>query len=168
MGRPRAVSFADITSDAETQSRLSSVYDSVDQVDSWPGMLAEDHRSGALVGETMYRVLRDQFLRLRDGDRYWYESYLPREMIQLVERQTLDVIIRRNTDIGIELQANVFVWEPDCMADVNGDGTLTPSDFTAWIAAFNDHAFWGDQNRDGRWTPTDFTAWIHRYNIGCE
>ncbi len=168
MGRPRAVAFADITSDTTTQERLASVYHNVDQVDSWPGMLAEDHRSGALVGETMYRVLRDQFIRLRDGDRFWYQGYLPPPMVQLVEQQTLSVIIKRNTEIGDELQANVFLWEPDCMADVNGDGALTPADFSAWIAAYNDHAFWGDQNRDGRWTPTDFTAWIHRYNIGCE
>src|SRR5690606_25344527 len=26
---------------------------------------------------------------------------------------------------------------PDCPADTNGDGSLTPADFTAWIAAFN-------------------------------
>lgn len=168
MGRPRAVTFADITSDVATQARLASVYDNVDLVDSWPGMLAEDHKNGALVGETMYRVLRDQFIRLRDGDRFWYESYLPRHMVQLVEQQTLSVIIKRNTEIGDELQANVFIWEPDCMADVNGDGALTPTDFTAWVSAFNAKNYMGDQNRDGFWTPTDFTAWIHRYNVGCE
>lgn len=51
--------------------------------------------------------------------------------------------------------------------DVNGDGVLTPADFTAWIARFNGSAPGCDQNRDGSCTPADFAAWIQRYNTGC-
>jgi hypothetical protein len=54
-----------------------------------------------------------------------------------------------------------------CIADVNGDGQLTPTDFTAWIAAFNTGDSRADQNQDGQITPTDFTAWIANYNMGC-
>lgn len=57
--------------------------------------------------------------------------------------------------------------QPACAADVNGDGTLSPSDFTAWIAAFNSQAPECDQNADGSCTPADFTAWIASYNAGC-
>lgn len=28
-------------------------------------------------------------------------------------------------------------WHPDCMADVNNDGVLSPADSNAWIANFN-------------------------------
>ncbi|GAB5495075.1 MAG: hypothetical protein Phyf2KO_01550 [Phycisphaerales bacterium] len=55
----------------------------------------------------------------------------------------------------------------DCVADVNGDGALTPTDFTAWINAYNNADAGCDQNDDGSCTPTDFTAWITNYNNGC-
>ncbi len=54
-----------------------------------------------------------------------------------------------------------------CLADVNGDGMLTPTDFSAWIGAFNSNDPRADQNQDGQITPTDFTAWISNYNAGC-
>jgi len=56
---------------------------------------------------------------------------------------------------------------PDCPADTNNDGSLTPADFTAWIAAFNAMAPQCDQNGDGSCTPADFTAWIANFNAGC-
>ncbi len=49
-------------------------------------------------------------------------------------------------------------------ADTNGDGTTDPSDFNAWIAAFNAGILVCDQNNDGRCSPADFNAWILNYN----
>ena len=54
-----------------------------------------------------------------------------------------------------------------CPADTNGDGILSPADFTAWIAAFNAQSAACDQNGDSLCTPADFTAWIANYNAGC-
>ncbi len=54
-----------------------------------------------------------------------------------------------------------------CVADVNGDGSLTPSDFTAWIAAFNASSPGCDQNRDNLCNSADFSAWIANFNAGC-
>jgi hypothetical protein len=54
-----------------------------------------------------------------------------------------------------------------CLADVNGDGSVTPTDFTAWINAFNNSLPECDQNGDGSCTATDFTAWIANFNAGC-
>lgn len=109
LGLPRVRSFAEISSNPSVQAKLDSVYTSVDDVDAWVGGLAEDHVPGAMVGETFFTVLRDQFERLRDGDRFWYESYLPPDLLRLVRGQTLAQIIRRNTTIRGEIQDNVFV-----------------------------------------------------------
>ncbi len=56
---------------------------------------------------------------------------------------------------------------PVCPADTNGDGALSPADFTAWVAAFNAQAPECDQNDDGSCTPADFTAWLANFNAGC-
>jgi len=104
---PKA-SFAEVTSDAATAAALQSVYGDVNEIDAWVGALAEDHRPGAMVGELVRAVLRDQFTRVRDGDRFWYQNALTVPLQRFVERQTLARIIRRNTAVGDELQANVF------------------------------------------------------------
>jgi len=51
-------------------------------------------------------------------------------------------------------------------ADQNGDGMVTPADFTAWISAFNANDPIADVNQDGSVTPADFTAWISAFNQG--
>jgi hypothetical protein len=59
------------------------------------------------------------------------------------------------------------VCDSECLADVNGDGSVTPTDFTAWVNAFNNNLPTCDQNGDGACTPTDFTAWVANFNAGC-
>lgn len=101
-------SFAGITSDTTIQARLAEAYENVDQIDLWVGGLAEEKLDGALVGELMFRVFKQQFEALRDGDRFWYERNLSRREINQVENTTLADIIRRNTSIGSEISNDVF------------------------------------------------------------
>lgn len=54
-----------------------------------------------------------------------------------------------------------------CVADTNGDGSVTPADFSAWVAAFNSGADECDQNGDGVCSPADFSAWVSNFNAGC-
>ncbi len=64
----------------------------------------------------------------------------------------------------------VFEYTPNagqCPADTNGDGLVTPADFSAWITAFNTQSPACDQNADGLCTPADFSAWILNFNTGC-
>ncbi|MEM8954457.1 MAG: peroxidase family protein [Verrucomicrobiota bacterium] len=95
--------------DPAVSGALASVYASVEDVDAWVGLLAEPHVNGGMVGRTLAAVLSDQFERLRDGDRFWYESAMSSQMVSFINDQTLAVIIRRNTGIGEELSDNVFV-----------------------------------------------------------
>lgn len=108
-------SFADLSSKPEIQARLAGVYKSAEDVDLWVGGLAEDHVPGALVGETVRAIVKDQFERLRDGDRFWYEVYLPQNLLSQARSQSLAKIIRRNTSIGGEIQNNVFIASGNAM-----------------------------------------------------
>ncbi|GAB5497414.1 MAG: FG-GAP repeat protein [Phycisphaerales bacterium] len=81
------------------------------------------------------------------------------------------VIGARNEDsLGINAGAaylfDVACGDP-CAADANGDGALTPADFSAWVNAYNNHLSACDQNADGTCTSADFTAWIANFNAGC-
>jgi len=64
-------------------------------------------------------------------------------------------------------EANFGCPSPVCLPDTNGDGLVTPADFSAWIAAFNTQSPACDQNGDNACTPADFSAWIANYNAGC-
>lgn len=105
--------FADIGADPQISARLASAYANVDAVDAWTGLLAEPHARGAMVGPTLQRLIADQFIALRDGDRYWYRNWMPVELRSEIEATRLADIIRRNTDIGNEIADNVFLVRAD-------------------------------------------------------
>ena len=60
-----------------------------------------------------------------------------------------------------------YCVQANCLPDTNNDGTLSPADFSAWVAAFNAMSDACDQNSDGSCTPADFSAWVANYNAGC-
>ena len=103
--------FAEINGKPEIRKSLQAAYQDVNRVDMWIGGLAEKPVRGAIVGRTVGTILKDQFERLRDGDRFWYEIYLPRDLVKMVKKQTLGKIIQRNTNLGGSgvIQDNVFL-----------------------------------------------------------
>lgn len=116
-GLPRVRSFAEITSDPALQKTLKDLYGSVDKIDLWVGGLAEDHIPGASVGPTFARIISNQFARLRDGDRFWYQNVFSGQERQNLENTTLADVIRRNTNID-NLQANVFFFKTSISGQV--------------------------------------------------
>ncbi|MCA9262200.1 MAG: hypothetical protein KDA60_00065, partial [Planctomycetales bacterium] len=100
MGLSALNSFAEISSTPSVQSALANVYDSVDDIDVWVGGLAEDHVTGAMVGELFWTIIRDQFIRMRDGDRFWYENAQFDEVeLASIRSTTLEDLVARNTSI---------------------------------------------------------------------
>ncbi len=108
MGLSAVNRFEDISSDQATVDALDLAYASVDDIDLWVGGLAEDPVAGSQLGEVFQAILVRQFSDLRDGDRFWYERDLPNAVADEIRQTRLSDIIRRNTSVGSELQANVF------------------------------------------------------------
>ncbi len=108
-GLPRIASFEQITSDKSVQASLAATYGSVDNIDLWIGGLAEDHLPNSSAGETFTAILVDQFTRLRDGDRFWYENSLSDNLVRDIQNTSLADIIRRNTGLT-KLQEDVFFY----------------------------------------------------------
>jgi hypothetical protein len=107
--------FTEVSSDASITSSLSTAYgdENPGHIDPLMGMLAEDHLPDSALGETMDAVIRDQYLRLRDGDPLYYENDAELDGVQSeIAATRLSEVILRNTEIE-SIQCNVFFAEHD-------------------------------------------------------
>ena len=161
IGLAPAVEFSDITSDPVMAAKLAEAYDGdISLVDPYAGGLSEDLVEGSQVGELFTLLIADQFTRIRDGDRFWYQNDedLSEADIELIETSNLSAVIRRNTGIQA-IQNDVFqVWP-----DFNGDGSLDILDFVAYQNAFmagDDNA---DFDKDGKLTILDFVLFQNSF-----
>ncbi|XP_077174273.1 dual oxidase 2 [Paroedura picta] len=88
-----------------------------------PGALLEANRS-------LFRaVMKDQFVRLRDGDRFWFENtknglFSSEEIKALKNISFRDILVIVTYGNSTTIQADVFVWN-------NGDGCPQPQQITA-------------------------------------
>ncbi|XP_062547595.1 uncharacterized protein LOC134213069 [Armigeres subalbatus] len=93
----------------EVISRLKRMYNSVDDIDLFPGGMSERPLQGGLVGPTFACIIAIQFRQVRKCDRFWYENEDPTVKFteaQLAElrKTTLSKIICENLDIQGEMQ----------------------------------------------------------------
>ena len=120
VGLTRVTSFAEITSDVELQNKLAALYESVDDIDLWVGGLAEDHVKGSSLGETFQTIVAEQFTRLRDGDRFWYQNQFAGRQLDELQRTSLSDIIERNTTLN-SVQQNAFFFKAGISGVVKAD-----------------------------------------------
>jgi len=97
-----ASKFSDITTVDSVATKLKSLYGSVNNIDLWIGVLAEDHIPGTSVGKTLHAMLKAQFEKLRDGDFYFYlnDPYLPATIKDIVRNTKFSDVIKRNTGLS--------------------------------------------------------------------
>lgn len=106
----------------------------------------------------------------------------PISLLEIVQNQQAHSIVGEFTEVELEIShysTNIspiagMTYLPDrvnltlyCIADVNRDGVVTPSDFSAWVSAYNDADELADTNLDGVTDPKDFSAWVSAFNSGC-
>jgi hypothetical protein len=135
-------------------------------------------------GLLSYDITLDPPLNLRPGVRYGLEARGLLMLPPIRAEQTFmwaagsgdgDVFrrpvqgstLQRLEHPGVAFQLIGATLGSSCRADINGDGLVTPTDFSAWVAAFNARLPACDQNSDGLCNPTDFSAFITNFNAGC-
>lgn len=114
LGITKATSFQSITRDPNVVELLQKAYDnSIDDVEAFVGMLAEDRIPGSGMGRTVAAVWREEFTRLRDGDQFFYLNTrkLPsllrarfRDFEQMLLRRSLDTfrqVLTRNSNLTV-------------------------------------------------------------------
>jgi hypothetical protein len=108
-GLAPVTAFNQISSDPAVQSALQNEYGTVDKIDPFIGMLAENIVPGSDVGATCQAILVHQFVRLREGDRFFFlnESFNSFEQSLLAQGDDYADVIQNNTSIT-NLQADVF------------------------------------------------------------
>ncbi len=105
-------------------ARLEAIYGTVDRLDAFVGMLADEHVGGSELGELQLAIWKRQFQALRDGDRFFHANdpllRTIRRQFGIDYRRTLAQVIAANT--GVAGQADVFhVDAPEAAADVQAD-----------------------------------------------
>ncbi|XP_023315879.1 chorion peroxidase-like [Trichogramma pretiosum] len=108
-------SFNDLKSilDLESSNAISSLYESVEDIDLYTGALAEIPSGGSLLGPTFTCLISDQFKKLLFGDRFWYEfqnqsGSFTEEQLEQIRKTSLAGVICDNADTITEVQKDVM------------------------------------------------------------
>jgi peroxidase len=121
-GLPSYTQFEQITKSPEVVASLKGVYlNDINDIDLYAG-LAEDIVPGANLGPTFQAVIRDQYVRVRDGDRFWWNQpgkmFTDAELAE-IKSLTLSKLVLLNTDIKA-YPCNPFVASNVNNCDRNG------------------------------------------------
>ncbi|XP_050539391.1 lactoperoxidase-like isoform X2 [Daktulosphaira vitifoliae] len=114
-GFPMPQSFDDLNNVIEftTLQRMKMIYKSVNDIDAYTGLVSEKPIRGGLLGPTITCLLADQFLRIKEGDRYWYETdekpqAFDEDQLLEIRKTTFASIICDNSDEITTIQPYVM------------------------------------------------------------
>lgn len=98
-------------SNNQIRDHLKDLYGHPSNIDIWVGGILEDQSKGARVGPLFRCLLVEQFKRLRDGDRFWYENpniFKP-EQLEQIKRSSLASVLCNSADNITKVTDDVFV-----------------------------------------------------------
>lgn len=98
-------------SSSKVRQKLRELYGHPGNVDVWVGGILEDQLPNAKVGPLFRCLLTEQFQRMRNADRFWYESpsTFKKEQLDQIKKTSLAKIICENGDNITRIQGNIFV-----------------------------------------------------------
>lgn len=106
--------FLYINSNTTIATKLRSLYGKITHVNFYTAVVAEEPRLAA-VGQTSARIIADQFKRIRDGDRWWFEGndagFTNQEIRNLRKNLKMSTLLQRNFP-SAHIQTDAFYAPP--------------------------------------------------------
>ncbi|KAJ1348042.1 Peroxidase mlt-7 [Parelaphostrongylus tenuis] len=133
-GLPKARNFeefSDMILDRNLRIGLSRTYNTTNDVDFYVGSMLEDPVIGGLIGTTLSCVIGEQFKRLRDGDRFYFENpgvFTPLQLNE-IRKSSLSRVICDNGDQFELISQDAFLLPGPQLSPCN---QLPRVDLTKW------------------------------------
>lgn len=126
-------------SNHHVRRKLKELYGHPGNIDVWVGGILEDQLPGAKVGPLFKCLLLEQFKRMRDGDRFWYEnpSSLRPEQLTQIKQTSLARVLCDNGDNITRIQHDVFLL-PDTQSDYVSCDEIPSVDLRMWAECCED------------------------------
>ncbi|XP_045134465.1 peroxidase-like [Portunus trituberculatus] len=142
-GLPRATTFDDFRDVLPNRvvEAFSRLYASVDDVDPFVAGIAEENVPGSILGPTFRAIIADQFCRLRQGDRFFYDQGgSPTSFTEAQLHQIRQISFAR---VLCATGDNIMTIQPLAMraaSELNPrlscrDKTIPPIDLTPWLSS---------------------------------
>lgn len=98
-------------SNSEVREKLQKLYGHPHNIDIFVGGILEDQIDGAKFGPTFRCILTEQFKKIRDGDRFWYENPATFKASQLtqIRQSSLARVLCDNGDNITHISPDVFI-----------------------------------------------------------
>lgn len=110
---------------------LNAMFNNVDEIPNFVGGLAETPMANSQLGETMTAAIVEQFLRFRDGDRFYFENRnadgagFNDAQLSEIRSTSLAEIIKTNTFVSAnDIGRNAFESEQCCFTGGNSSPNL--------------------------------------------
>lgn len=138
-------------SDKGVRDKLRELYGHPGNIDVFAGGILEDQAAGSRVGPLFRCLLIEQFKRLRDGDRFWYESpstFKPEQLVQ-IKQYSLARVLCDNSDNITQVTSNVFLL-PESQGGFLSCIKVPKVDLRTWSECCRDCRFSGRFNTVSR------------------
>ncbi|CAB3398936.1 unnamed protein product [Caenorhabditis bovis] len=124
----------DYIRDESVLKKLQGLYGVPQNIDLWVGGIVEEKLENALFGPTFACIIGDQFKRLRDGDRHWYEKegMFTKEQLREIKKVTLARILCDNGDMIDRVQKDVFLYPGKDILSYNRCSDHPKMDLREW------------------------------------
>ena len=141
IGLSRVSNFTQINSDPYIAATLEDLYDTVQNIDPWVGLLSEEALSGKIFGPTLQAMLIQQFDQLRNADRFYYtrDPLLIQLEINHITETTLADIIAKNT--RIQSVNNVFFTNSQCSLPIADRSDLQVKECNEVLINYDDQGY---------------------------